>query len=152
MNWSFFDLFLSLYVLIACGLVLTVPSKSLLKLNQKVLYTYFFFLFLIVSFFKSYVDISLVKFNVAALNSFNLFNPLFFDFISLVFFLLSFGALLFVFKNIEISKLKEDIYILLYFFVISSYLLIRVTDLSILYLVIELPRPSGLCFSCEFQE
>lgn len=137
MMWSFFDLFLSCYLLIFVAFVL-YTVKGPLRLNYKTLYSYFLIFFCCISIITYF-------FFLPDANTFN--NSRFTDILAFIFFILTSLSLVFLFKNLQQGPLKEDVYLMLFFFIASSYCIFRTTDLGILYLIIELPRASGLCIS-----
>lgn len=147
MVWSFFEVFFSFYIILVVCTVLLVNQSAKLRLEQKETYAYFLFIFLIVSFVISFLGMFVFKTNFDFI-----LNTVFFNFLIFFFFFISLVVLLFIVDNLKKASVKEEFFILLYFFILGSYLLFKVNDLGILYLVIELPRVSGLCFSSKCQK
>jgi NADH:ubiquinone oxidoreductase subunit 2 (subunit N) len=142
MAWTFFDFFFSFYLIFAlCTVLLYI--KSPLQLDQKSTYFYFFMLMVLTA-------LCAVGFEAGSLVTAQKllgFSSQFYAIFIFIFFVLVLGALVFSQQILIKQRSREEFYILLYFFLMGSYFLFKVNDFGILYLIIELPRIGGLCFS-----
>lgn len=147
MLWSFFDIYFAVYIAFAvCTVLLYI--KGPLQLDQKLTYGFFFLVFIVSALFVMFFEFPTLSAGIHKYSAF-VFNKTFFDFGIMFFFFLTFCVLVFILRQLQVQKVKEEFYILLYFFLFGSYLLFKITDLGLFYLVIELPRISSLCFSCK---
>jgi proton-translocating NADH-quinone oxidoreductase chain N len=134
------EIFLSLSILLQ--LIFNVRTINNLKFNFPIIDKEMFIqtLFIIISLFFLLLNLKIEGF----FSNFLFFNDYGSKIIKLIFILISFFALIFIFKAFSIQKLNFfEFFIILLFSILSSFLLISSSDLLSAYLAIEM---QALCF------